>query len=139
MQWSKPLEFESTPSRLFSLRLMFDRSKLESLRDVSVTRIGDALSYGFPQTVRGITYFTNRQAIFHILKFISYFSVKLKVVKSIASFGLKIKLFIITHLQGQTYVWHRCKWNFAGPQIYLQPAEIKSSHFGVSLKFLVCN
>ena len=47
---SSRLEFESTPSRLFSLRLMFDRSKLESLRDVSVTRIGDAFSYGFPQT-----------------------------------------------------------------------------------------
>ena len=31
---------------------MFDRSKLESLRDVSVTRIGDTLSYGFPQTVK---------------------------------------------------------------------------------------
>ena len=30
---------------------MFDRSKLESLRDVSATRIGDTLSYGFPQTV----------------------------------------------------------------------------------------
>ena len=29
---------------------MFERSKLESLRDVSVTRIGDTLSYGFPQT-----------------------------------------------------------------------------------------
>ena len=28
-----------------------DHSKLESLRDVSVTRIGDTLSYGFPQTV----------------------------------------------------------------------------------------
>ena len=26
---------------------------------------------------------------------------------------------IITHLAGQTYVWHGCKWNFAGPQIYL--------------------
>ena len=38
------------PSRLFSLRLMFDCSKSESLRDVNVTRIGDALSYGFPQT-----------------------------------------------------------------------------------------
>ena len=46
---------------------------------------------------------------------------------------------IITHLAGQTYVWHGCKWNFAGPQIYLQPAEIKSQYFGVSLKFLVCN
>ena len=29
---------------------MFDRSKLESLRDVSVTRIGNTLYYGFPQT-----------------------------------------------------------------------------------------
>ena len=28
---------------------MFESSKLESLRDVSVTRIGDTLSYGFPQ------------------------------------------------------------------------------------------
>ena len=46
---------------------------------------------------------------------------------------------IITHLAGQTYVWHGCKWNFAGPQIYFQPAKIKSQHFGVSLKFLVCN
>ena len=33
---------------------MFDRSKLESLRDVSVTRIGDTLSYGFPETVLDI-------------------------------------------------------------------------------------
>ena len=46
-QLSRPLEFRSTPSRLFSLRLIFHRSKLESLRDVSVTRIGDTLSYGF--------------------------------------------------------------------------------------------
>ena len=51
---------------------------------------------------------------------------------------------IITHLAGQTYVWQGCKWNFAGPQIYLllrylQPAKIKSPHFGVLLKFLVCN
>ena len=45
----------------------------------------------------------------------------------------------ITRLAGQTYVWHGCKWNFAGPQIYLQPAKIKSQHFRVSLKFLVCN
>ena len=29
---------------------MFEDSKLESLLDVSVIRIGDALSYGFPQT-----------------------------------------------------------------------------------------
>ena len=47
-------------------------------------------------------------------------------------------MIIITHLAGQTYVWRGCKWNFAGPQIYLQPPEIKSQHFGVSLKFLVC-
>ena len=37
------------------------------------------------------------------------------------------------------YVWHGCKWNFAGPQIYLQPAKIKIQDFGVLLKFLVCN
>ena len=46
---------------------------------------------------------------------------------------------IITHLAGQRYVWHGCKWKFAGPQIHLQPAKIKSQHFGVLLKFLVCN
>ena len=46
-----------------------------------------------------------------------------------------MKIKIITHLAGQTYVWHGCK----GPQIYLQPAKIKSQHFGVSLKFLVWN
>ena len=34
-----------------SLRLMFERSKLDLLRDVSITRIGDTLSYGFPRTV----------------------------------------------------------------------------------------
>ena len=44
-QWPKALEFESTSSRLFSLKLMFDRLKLESLRDVSVTKTGDTLSY----------------------------------------------------------------------------------------------
>ena len=38
-------------SGLFSLKLIFDRSKLESLCDISITRIGDTLSYGFPQTV----------------------------------------------------------------------------------------
>ena len=48
---------------------------------------------------------------------------------------MQTKTVIITHLAGQTYVWHGCKWNFAGPQIYLQPAKIKSQHFGVSLKF----
>ena len=35
---------------LFSLKLMFERLKIESLRDVGITRIGDTLSYGFPQT-----------------------------------------------------------------------------------------
>ena len=30
---------------------MFDRSKLESLRDVSIIRIGDTFSHDFPQTV----------------------------------------------------------------------------------------
>ena len=49
-QW-KTLEFGSTPSGLLSLKLMFDRSKLESLCDVKVTRIGDTLSYGLPQTL----------------------------------------------------------------------------------------
>ena len=34
---------------------------------------------------------------------------------------------------------HGCKWNFAGPQIYLQPGKIKSHHFMVSFKVLVCN
>ena len=46
---------------------------------------------------------------------------------------------IIIHLASQTYVWQGCKWDFAGPQIYLQPSKIKRQHFGVSLKFLVCN
>ena len=52
---------------------------------------------------------------------------------------LIVRTHIITHLADQTYVWHGYKWNFAGPQIYLQPAKIKSQYFGVSLKFLVCN
>ena len=37
------LEFGLTPSCLFSLRLAFERSKSESLRDGSVTRVGDTL------------------------------------------------------------------------------------------------
>ena len=53
IQWSVSLEFGLTPSGLFSLRLTFELSKSESLRDVSVTRIGDTFSYGFPQTVLG--------------------------------------------------------------------------------------
>ena len=40
-QCSISLEFGLTPSGLFSLRLTFELSKSESLRDVSVTRIGD--------------------------------------------------------------------------------------------------
>ena len=47
--------FISIQCRLFSLRLRFERSKLESLRDVRVTRIGDTLSYGFPQTGLAVT------------------------------------------------------------------------------------
>ena len=34
---------------------MFDRSKLESLCDVSITRIGDTLSCGFPQTALAVS------------------------------------------------------------------------------------
>ena len=52
-QQSRPLEFESTPFGLISLRLMFDRSKLESLRDASVTRIDDT----FPTVFRRLYYF----------------------------------------------------------------------------------
>ena len=59
------------------------------------------------------------------------------LLKTLWSFEFKIS--IITHLAGQTYVWHGCKWNFAGLQIYLQPAKIESHHFVVLLKFLVCN
>ena len=49
-QSSRSSEFRSTPFGLFPLRLMFERSKSESLRDESVTRIGNTLSYGFPQS-----------------------------------------------------------------------------------------
>ena len=44
------------------------------------------------------------------------------------------KIGLTTHLAGKTYVWHGCKWNFAGLQ-----AKIKSHHFMVSFKVLVCN
>ena len=64
---------------------MCDRSKLEPLRDVRVTRIGDTLSYGFPQTVKVqcyvITHVHNdygENPVFHfpldILKQISFVS-----------------------------------------------------------------
>ena len=46
-----------------------------------------------------------------------------------------LQTFIITHLAGQTCVWHGCKWNFAGPQIYLQPAKIKVSILGFRWNF----
>ena len=52
MQQSISLEFELTPSSLFSLRLTFELSKSESLRDVSVTRIGDT----FPAVFRRLYY-----------------------------------------------------------------------------------
>ena len=42
-------------SSLFQSRLMFERSKSKSLRNVSVTRICDTLSYGFLQIVHGIS------------------------------------------------------------------------------------
>ena len=47
-QWSISLEFGLTPSGLFSFRLTFELSTLESLRDVRVTRIGDV----FPTVFR---------------------------------------------------------------------------------------
>ena len=47
---------------VFFFGLIFDHSKLESLCDISVTRIGDALSYGFPQTVTCLSFIT-----FHFL------------------------------------------------------------------------
>ena len=47
---NQALEFGSTQSGLFSFILMFQRSKSESLRDVSVTRIDHILSHGFPET-----------------------------------------------------------------------------------------
>ena len=34
--------------------MVFEHSKLESLHDVSITRIGDILSYGFLQTLSDI-------------------------------------------------------------------------------------
>ena len=51
---------------------MFGRSKLELLRDVSVTRIGDTLSCGFPQSEYAIeslkysNYPEYRNSIFHL-------------------------------------------------------------------------
>ena len=46
--WSMSLELGLTLSSLFSLTLTFQLSKSESLRDVSVTRIGDT----FPTVFR---------------------------------------------------------------------------------------
>ena len=47
---------------------MFERSKLESLRDVSVTRIGNTLSFGFPQTVLSENVSTVKYQNFESLK-----------------------------------------------------------------------
>ena len=44
--------FDAIPFIFFGL--MFNRSKLESLRDVTVSRIGDTLFYGCPQTVLAV-------------------------------------------------------------------------------------
>ena len=49
-QWSRLLEFRSTPSSLFYFKLIFECPKSESLYDISVTRIDGTLSYCFPQT-----------------------------------------------------------------------------------------
>ena len=51
------VKFRSTPSSLSSLKLVFERSKSGSLRGVSVTRIDNTLSYGFPQTVLSSPFF----------------------------------------------------------------------------------
>ena len=45
-------------SDLFSSRLVFEHLKSELLRDVSVSRIGNTLSYGFPQTVKSLQAFS---------------------------------------------------------------------------------
>ena len=50
-QLSRPLEFRSTPSNLFSLKREFEHSELESHRDVSVTRIDDYAKDGGPEVV----------------------------------------------------------------------------------------
>ena len=48
--------FRSRLSGLFSLKLTLNHLKLESLCDVSITRIGDTLSYSFSQTVKGYNF-----------------------------------------------------------------------------------
>ena len=63
-----------TPSRLFSLRLMFEHSKLKSLRDVSVTRNSDTLSQGFPQARRRIATIPTCNGSKHIIDFCAPFS-----------------------------------------------------------------
>ena len=67
---------------------------------------------------------------------ISFFFKKINYIESIHKFHsdfsslATVTTVIITHLASQICVWHGCKWNFAGPQIYLQPTKIKSQHFG---------
>ena len=48
----KTVRVQINAIRFICLRLMIERSKSESLGDVSVTRIDDTLSYGFLQTVQ---------------------------------------------------------------------------------------
>ena len=48
--WSRPLGLRAMRSRLFSLKLIFEHSKSESLCYVIITRIGETLPCGFPQT-----------------------------------------------------------------------------------------
>ena len=97
-------------------QVFFDKSSVcKTLKTGSVLRLfkGKNLKANSKDNYRGITLFPTLCKIYEII--------------------------IITHSAGQTYVLHGCKWNFAGPQIYLQPAKIKSQYFGVSLEFLVCN
>ena len=71
---------------------MFDRSKLESLRDVSVTRIGDTFSYGFPQTVLHLT--TLRLRSFTYRSFLD------KHRRCLGSLGLPAELYATHSFQG---------------------------------------
>ena len=76
--------------------------------------------------------------MYHIIISHTFFSLSCIISSFHITYHHFIYHIIITHLAGQTYVWHGCKWNFARPQVYLQPTKIKSQYFGVSLTFLVC-
>ena len=100
---------------------MFDRSKFESLRDVSVTRIGDILSYGFPQTVYGLFYWKYSWDFELLIKpkfengFEKAQQTEIEIVVQIEtkSFGpnsllSKIELLLnIKHLRSKLYLWFR--------------------------------